>query len=86
MESLPLVMEPESRMYTSPVLVLDFQSLYPSQVMDVTVCSLPCVCLCLCVFVFVCVFVFAACCLAGKRGLGFPANVRLFSGYLAMSD
>eukprot|EP00967_Tisochrysis_lutea_P065846 scaffold85693_cov17-Tisochrysis_lutea.AAC.1 len=31
MEALPLVMEPESRMYTSPVLVLDFQSLYPSQ-------------------------------------------------------
>ena len=32
MEALPLVMEPESRMYASPVVVLDFQSLYPSQV------------------------------------------------------
>ena len=32
MEAMPLVMEPESRMYADPVVVLDFQSLYPSQV------------------------------------------------------
>ena len=27
---LPLIMEPEGRLYTSPVVVLDFRSLYPS--------------------------------------------------------
>jgi DNA polymerase zeta len=30
LECLPLVMEPQSAFYTSPLLVLDFQSLYPS--------------------------------------------------------
>jgi DNA polymerase elongation subunit (family B) len=29
-ECLPLVMEPISQFYSSPMLVLDFQSLYPS--------------------------------------------------------
>lgn len=38
MECLPLVMEPESRFYTSPVVVLDFQSLYPSIVMAYNLC------------------------------------------------
>lgn len=32
MECTPLIMEPVSRLYTSPVVVLDFQSLYPSVV------------------------------------------------------
>jgi DNA polymerase elongation subunit (family B) len=31
MDAMPLILEPESRLYTSPVIVLDFQSLYPSQ-------------------------------------------------------
>ncbi|KAJ7071022.1 hypothetical protein C8F01DRAFT_1206632 [Mycena amicta] len=29
-EAMPLILEPQSAFYTSPVLVLDFQSLYPS--------------------------------------------------------
>jgi len=29
-ECLQLILEPESRLYNHPVLVLDFQSLYPS--------------------------------------------------------
>jgi len=29
-ECLPLILEPESKLYNNPVLVLDFQSLYPS--------------------------------------------------------
>ena len=38
MACLPLVMEPESRFYTSPVLVLDFQSLYPSMIIAYNLC------------------------------------------------
>ncbi|EFJ43266.1 hypothetical protein VOLCADRAFT_66026, partial [Volvox carteri f. nagariensis] len=43
MECLPLVMEPESRMYTCPVVVLDFQSLYPSQIIAYNMCYSTCV-------------------------------------------
>lgn len=41
-ECLPLIMEPESKLYTDPVLVLDFQSLYPSMVIGYNYCYSTC--------------------------------------------
>jgi DNA polymerase zeta len=38
MACLPLVMEPESGMYADPVVVLDFQSLYPSRMIAHNLC------------------------------------------------
>ncbi|KAM0325114.1 hypothetical protein ACHAQA_007653 [Verticillium albo-atrum] len=38
LECLPLVMEPQSAFYNSPVLVLDFQSLYPSVMIAYNLC------------------------------------------------
>lgn len=38
LECLPLVMEPQSNFYTSPMLVLDFQSLYPSVMIAYNYC------------------------------------------------
>ncbi|OOQ81567.1 putative DNA polymerase zeta catalytic subunit [Penicillium brasilianum] len=38
LECLPLVMEPQSNFYTSPLLVLDFQSLYPSVMIAYNYC------------------------------------------------
>lgn len=42
MECLPLVMEPESKFYTDPVVVLDFQSLYPSMIIAYNLCFSTC--------------------------------------------
>ncbi len=41
-EVIPLVMEPRSRMYTDPVIVLDFQSLYPSVIIAYNFCFSTC--------------------------------------------
>ncbi|XP_020571620.1 DNA polymerase zeta catalytic subunit-like [Phalaenopsis equestris] len=42
MECLPLVMEPESGLYVDPVVVLDFQSLYPSMIIAYNLCFCTC--------------------------------------------
>lgn len=42
MECLPLVMEPESGFYADPVIVLDFQSLYPSMIIGYNLCFCTC--------------------------------------------
>lgn len=40
--SLPLIMEPESTFYADPVIVLDFQSLYPSMIIAYNYCFSTC--------------------------------------------
>ncbi|KAH6630128.1 hypothetical protein B0J18DRAFT_420267, partial [Chaetomium sp. MPI-SDFR-AT-0129] len=42
LECLPLVMEPQSAFYASPLLVLDFQSLYPSVMIAYNYCYSTC--------------------------------------------
>ncbi|XP_001949189.2 DNA polymerase zeta catalytic subunit [Acyrthosiphon pisum] len=41
-QSVPLIMEPESKFYTDPVIVLDFQSLYPSIIIAYNYCFSTC--------------------------------------------
>lgn len=41
-ESLPLILEPESKLYTDPIIVLDFQSLYPSVIIAYNYCFSTC--------------------------------------------
>ncbi|KAK3931836.1 DNA polymerase zeta catalytic subunit [Frankliniella fusca] len=41
-ECLPLIMEPESRYYKDPLIVLDFQSLYPSMIIAYNYCFSTC--------------------------------------------
>jgi DNA polymerase elongation subunit (family B) len=42
LECVPLIMEPRTHFYTSPVLVLDFQSLYPSVMIAYNLCYSTC--------------------------------------------
>ncbi|EFN82226.1 DNA polymerase zeta catalytic subunit [Harpegnathos saltator] len=41
-ECLPLIMEPESKFYVDPLIVLDFQSLYPSMIIAYNYCFSTC--------------------------------------------
>lgn len=41
-ESIPLVLEPQSRFYTDPVIVFDFRSLYPSVMIAYNLCYSSC--------------------------------------------
>ena len=42
LEVVPLVIEPDVKFYTDPVLILDFQSLYPSIIIAYNLCYSTC--------------------------------------------
>lgn len=42
-EYISLVLEPESKLYVDPIIVLDFQSLYPSLIIAYNYCFTTCV-------------------------------------------
>jgi DNA polymerase zeta len=42
-ECIPLTLEPESKFYTDPIAVLDFQSLYPSVIIAFNICFTTCI-------------------------------------------
>lgn len=42
-EYIALVLEPESKLYNDPVIVLDFQSLYPSIIIAYNYCFTTCI-------------------------------------------
>jgi DNA polymerase zeta len=42
LEVIPLVVEPERQMYIEPIIVLDFQSLYPSIIISHNLCYTTC--------------------------------------------
>lgn len=42
-EYIPLLLEPESKLYNDPVIVLDFQSLYPSIIIAYNYCFTTCI-------------------------------------------
>lgn len=42
-EYIPLILEPESKLYNDPIIVLDFQSLYPSIIIAYNYCFTTCI-------------------------------------------
>ena len=42
LEVIPLVIEPEKQFYTDPVIIVDFQSLYPSLIIAYNLCYSTC--------------------------------------------